>query len=96
MPEIFQRRDENGDLRPVEFLSVLEIAEMFRCSESYVRKQLRLHRWPAFRIAGRYWFAPEHIEAIYAAQETETDQVVYSDPPRIGLLIDPEDEEGVR
>lgn len=96
MPTAFQRRDpETGAFREEQFLSVKEVAEMFHVSPSYVRSQLKRQRWQAFEFAHVFWFAPEHIDAIYEAQEIGA-PIELADPPRIGLLLDPDEQESVR
>lgn len=49
---------------PMVFYRPVEVANLLRCSEWWVKEQARRRRIPHLRVGGRYLFTVEHIAEI--------------------------------
>jgi excisionase family DNA binding protein len=46
------------------FLTVTEVAELFRCDSETVKRQARSHKLPGFKFGKAWYFRPRDIEGM--------------------------------
>jgi hypothetical protein len=74
-----------------------EVATLLHVSVRLVWRNCSEGRWPHLRSAGHYYMNPDDVARVVVAMRVDPDAVpVFTDPPRLGLAIDPDESEGVQ
>jgi hypothetical protein len=101
MPTSFNLPDpETGELRPVDHFHVTDVARMLHTNRDWLRKQCDAGVFPHLHIGARYYFTAAHVARIYELMTFDglamlTDELD-APPSRLGVVVDPDDIEGVR
>lgn len=93
----FPRRDaDTNQLVMVTHYTVDELADMLHVSRASVHRKCQTGAWPHLDVLHTRYFAPEHVERIVELLTVDPDALPeygVTDPPRLGVVSDPVDDE---
>jgi excisionase family DNA binding protein len=99
MPVSFPTLDpDSGELVPVDYFTVGEVAALLHVSHSTVRRRVLANEWPHLTIAGGHYLNAVQVAAVVRMHTVEPTPAVPEDtrPPRLGTPLTDTDLEGVR
>ena len=98
MPVPFPHQDpDTGALFDVDYYTPAEVARRLHVGVRVVWRNCADGHWPHLRSRGHYYMNADDIARVVEGMRHDPDALpTFTDPPRLGIAVDPDESEGVQ